>query len=99
MRLGSVFDHPLFGWSNYDGNESPTMFMECRKVDRGYRAILFICFRKAFYEERVLFFSPTLPGGPNCLLFKAIHFPSGKLATSPVRHWSQLTFCKVAGML
>ncbi|GBL88028.1 hypothetical protein AVEN_30605-1 [Araneus ventricosus] len=23
MRLGSVFDHPLFGWSNYDGNKSP----------------------------------------------------------------------------
>ncbi|GBO20818.1 hypothetical protein AVEN_52140-1 [Araneus ventricosus] len=24
MRLGSVFDHPLFGRSNYDGNKSPT---------------------------------------------------------------------------
>ncbi|GBL92116.1 hypothetical protein AVEN_91469-1 [Araneus ventricosus] len=23
MRLGLVFDHPLFGWSDYDGNKSP----------------------------------------------------------------------------
>ncbi|GBO00198.1 hypothetical protein AVEN_217704-1 [Araneus ventricosus] len=42
----------------------------------------FICFRKAYYRERVLLlgpenslvlsssFSPTLPEGPNCLLFK-----------------------------
>ncbi|GBO34231.1 hypothetical protein AVEN_221119-1, partial [Araneus ventricosus] len=36
----------------------------------GYRAILFHCFRKAYYRERYLFFSPTLSGGPNCLLFK-----------------------------
>ncbi|GBM21472.1 hypothetical protein AVEN_161077-1 [Araneus ventricosus] len=36
----------------------------------GYKAILFHCFRKAYYRERYLFFSPTLSGGPNCLLFK-----------------------------
>ncbi|GBN91360.1 hypothetical protein AVEN_86560-1 [Araneus ventricosus] len=23
LLLGSVFDHPLFGWSNYDGDKSP----------------------------------------------------------------------------
>ncbi|GBN36686.1 hypothetical protein AVEN_51272-1 [Araneus ventricosus] len=46
----------------------------------------FICFSKAYYRERVLFFSPTLPGGPNCLLFKGAHLPLGELATLPVRH-------------
>ncbi|GBN85687.1 hypothetical protein AVEN_156697-1 [Araneus ventricosus] len=30
----------------------------------------FICFRKAYDKERLLFFSRTLPGGLNCLLFK-----------------------------
>ncbi|GBM00510.1 hypothetical protein AVEN_111738-1 [Araneus ventricosus] len=38
----------------------------------------------AYYRTRV-FFSPTLPGDPNCLLFKGTHLPSDKLATSPVR--------------
>ncbi|GBN44214.1 hypothetical protein AVEN_85979-1 [Araneus ventricosus] len=36
----------------------------------GYKAILFHCFRKACYRESDLFFSPTLSGVPNCLLFK-----------------------------
>ncbi|GBM52613.1 hypothetical protein AVEN_16729-1 [Araneus ventricosus] len=86
MHLGSVFDHPLFGWSNYDGKKSPTTVLESRNMGFGYRAILFVRFRKACYRERVLFFSPTIPGGPNRLLFKGANLPSGKLATSPVRH-------------
>ncbi|GBM14270.1 hypothetical protein AVEN_128337-1 [Araneus ventricosus] len=68
MRFGSVFDHPLFGRSNYDGNKSQTT--ERRNMGLGYRDILIVFFRKAYYRERVLFFSPTLPGGPNCILFK-----------------------------
>ncbi|GBM80103.1 hypothetical protein AVEN_218269-1 [Araneus ventricosus] len=86
MRLGSIFDYQLFGWSNYDGNKFPTTDVERRNMDLGHRAILFICFRKTYYRERVLFSSPTLVGGPNCLLFKGAHLPSGKLATSPVHH-------------
>ncbi|GBN84039.1 hypothetical protein AVEN_218041-1 [Araneus ventricosus] len=68
MRLWSVFDHPLLGLSNYDGNKSQTL--ERRNMGLGYRATLFICFRKAYYREIVLFSSPTLPEGPNFLLFK-----------------------------
>ncbi|GBL79623.1 hypothetical protein AVEN_18178-1 [Araneus ventricosus] len=86
MRLGSLFDPLLFGWSDYDGNKSPTTVVERRNMELGYRAILFICFREAYYRERVLSSSPTLPGDPNCLLFKGAHLPSGKLTTSPVRH-------------
>ncbi|GBO02777.1 hypothetical protein AVEN_20827-1 [Araneus ventricosus] len=41
-----------------------------QNMGHGYRAILFHCFRKAYYRERDLFFSPTLSGAPNCLLFK-----------------------------
>ncbi|GBO39811.1 hypothetical protein AVEN_226880-1 [Araneus ventricosus] len=33
MRLRSVFDHPLFVWSNYDGNKSPTTDVERRFMD------------------------------------------------------------------
>ncbi|GBN07682.1 hypothetical protein AVEN_75972-1 [Araneus ventricosus] len=53
MRLGSVFYHPLFCWSNYDSNKSQTT--ERRNMGLGYRAILFVCFRKAYYRERVHF--------------------------------------------
>ncbi|GBM23944.1 hypothetical protein AVEN_198184-1 [Araneus ventricosus] len=90
MRLGSVFDHPLFGGSNYDGNKSQTT--ERRNVGLGYRTILFACFREAYYRERVLFFSPTLPGGPNCLLFKgqlAIG-QAGNLANPPLPPYRQI---------
>ncbi|GBN61584.1 hypothetical protein AVEN_47841-1 [Araneus ventricosus] len=90
IRSGSVFDHSLFGWSNYDGNKSQTTVVERRNMDLEYRDILFICFRKAYYRERVLFVSSTLPGGPNCFLFKGAHLPSGKLGTSPVRYCSSI---------
>ncbi|GBN44333.1 hypothetical protein AVEN_40042-1 [Araneus ventricosus] len=50
MRLGSVFDHPLFDWSNYDGNKSQAT--ERRNMGLGYRAILF-----TYYRERVHYFS------------------------------------------
>ncbi|GBN69304.1 hypothetical protein AVEN_176637-1 [Araneus ventricosus] len=73
MRLESVFDHPLFGRSNYDGNKSP-MILKRRNMDLGYRAILFICFRKAYYREKLLFSLPHFLGaqivfclrGPTC---------------------------------
>ncbi|GBM52468.1 hypothetical protein AVEN_36319-1 [Araneus ventricosus] len=63
-HLGSVFDHPLFSWSNYDSNKSPTTDVKCQNMDLGYRAILFICFRKAYYREKVNFFYPTLSRDP-----------------------------------
>ncbi|GBL73054.1 hypothetical protein AVEN_128216-1 [Araneus ventricosus] len=50
MRLGSLFDHLLFGWSNYDVNKSPTTDVEFQNMDLGDRAILFMCFRKAYYR-------------------------------------------------
>ncbi|GBL58757.1 hypothetical protein AVEN_68700-1 [Araneus ventricosus] len=40
--------------SNYDGNKSQTT--ERRNMGLGYRYILFVCFRKAYYRERILFF-------------------------------------------
>ncbi|GBN51060.1 hypothetical protein AVEN_248938-1 [Araneus ventricosus] len=43
-----------------------------KKKGLGYRSILFHCFRKAYYRERDLFFSPTLSGGPNFLPFKGL---------------------------
>ncbi|GBM34412.1 hypothetical protein AVEN_124101-1 [Araneus ventricosus] len=32
MRPGSVFDHPLFGWSNFNSNKPPTTDVEHRNV-------------------------------------------------------------------
>ncbi|GBO27099.1 hypothetical protein AVEN_267381-1 [Araneus ventricosus] len=86
MRLGSVFNHPLFGWSNYDGNKSSMTDVERRNMDLGYKDILFICFRKAYYRERVLFFSLPHFLEPKLSTVKGDHLPSGKRATSPVRH-------------
>ncbi|GBM30174.1 hypothetical protein AVEN_134216-1 [Araneus ventricosus] len=76
--------NPLFGWSNYDGNKSQTT--ERRNMGLEYKAILFVCFRKAYYRERVLFLLSHTSWGPNLLLFKGSHLPSVKLATSPVHH-------------
>ncbi|GBM31795.1 hypothetical protein AVEN_166901-1 [Araneus ventricosus] len=45
-----------------------------------------ISFRKACYREKLPFFLSHTFWGPNCLMFKGAHLPSGKLATSPVHH-------------
>ncbi|GBN17932.1 hypothetical protein AVEN_125329-1 [Araneus ventricosus] len=47
-----------------------TTAINLQNMGLGYRAILFHCFRKAYYRERDLFFSPTLSVALNCLLFK-----------------------------
>ncbi|GBN35211.1 hypothetical protein AVEN_155175-1 [Araneus ventricosus] len=46
----------------------------------------FICFRKAYYRERVLFSLPHFLGTQIVFCLRGAHLPSGKLATSPVRH-------------
>ncbi|GBN44403.1 hypothetical protein AVEN_70284-1 [Araneus ventricosus] len=56
MHLGSVFDHPNRGWSNYDGNKSPTTVLERRNLDFG-TGLFYLSFSFVFYlyAERVLY--------------------------------------------
>ncbi|GBM12492.1 hypothetical protein AVEN_188675-1 [Araneus ventricosus] len=77
-NLESIFDHPLFGCSNYDGSNAATSTLGT--------GLFYLCALEKLTKERVLFICPTLPGGANCLLFKGTLSPSGRLATSPVRH-------------
>ncbi|GBL97473.1 hypothetical protein AVEN_162937-1 [Araneus ventricosus] len=56
MRLGTVFDHPLFGWSNYDGNKSPTTVLEAETWTLG-TGLFYLSFSFVFhlYAEMVLY--------------------------------------------
>ncbi|GBL92178.1 hypothetical protein AVEN_5650-1 [Araneus ventricosus] len=64
----------VLGWYSTTRCSAGSTVVERRNTDLENRTILFICFRKAYYRERVLFFSPTLPGaqivfcirGPTC---------------------------------
>ncbi|GBL93949.1 hypothetical protein AVEN_76680-1 [Araneus ventricosus] len=75
MRLGSVFDHPLFGWSNYDGNKSSTTVLERRNRALGAELFHLFALEKLTKEKKLFFPLPHFLGGPNCLLFKGTHLP------------------------
>ncbi|GBM21743.1 hypothetical protein AVEN_118274-1 [Araneus ventricosus] len=57
MRLGSVFDHPLFGWSNYDSNKFQTP--ERRNMGLGYRLFYLFALEKITTEKELFFVSRT----------------------------------------
>ncbi|GBM40991.1 hypothetical protein AVEN_250313-1 [Araneus ventricosus] len=62
MRLGSVIDHPLFGWSNYDGNKSPTTVVECRNTDLGTGLFYLFALEKIISKASSFFLSHTVWG-------------------------------------
>ncbi|GBM25687.1 hypothetical protein AVEN_207459-1 [Araneus ventricosus] len=83
--LGRYSTTRCFGWWNYGGNKSQTT--ECRNMGLGYRAILFVCFRKAHYREKVLFFSlPHFMGAQIvfCLRGQLATGQAGYLASPPL---------------
>ncbi|GBN52251.1 hypothetical protein AVEN_141891-1 [Araneus ventricosus] len=71
-------------WSNYDGNKSQTT--ERQIMGLGYRAILFVCFRKAYYRERVSFSLPHFLGAQIvfCLRGPLAIGQAGNLASPPL---------------
>ncbi|GBM60014.1 hypothetical protein AVEN_147581-1 [Araneus ventricosus] len=57
MLLESVFDHPLFGWSNYDDNKSPTTVLERRTWALGTGLLYLFALEKLTIEKEFFFLS------------------------------------------
>ncbi|GBL76882.1 hypothetical protein AVEN_224262-1 [Araneus ventricosus] len=62
MRLASVFDHLLFGWSNYDGNKSPTTVLERRTWALGTGLHYLSALEKFTIEKEIFFLSLHFQG-------------------------------------
>lgn len=61
LRLGSVFDHPLFGWSNYDGNKSSTTYVNAETWTLGTGLFYWFALEKLTLEKEFFFFTSWGP--------------------------------------